>query len=36
MIKTTKAESPLSNGVVERHNLILADLLERVLEETNL
>ena len=32
--KTTAAESPWSNDLVERHNLILADMLDKVLEET--
>ena len=32
--QTTAAESPWSNGFVERHNLILADRLDKVLEET--
>ena len=34
VIQTTAAESPWSNGFVERHNLILADRLDKVLEET--
>ena len=34
VIKTTEAELPWSNYLVERHNLILADILDRVLEET--
>ena len=32
--KLTGAESPWSNGLVERHNLILADMLDRILEES--
>ena len=32
--KTTAAESPWSNDLVERHNLILADMLDKVLKET--
>lgn len=34
VIKTTAAESLWSNGLVKRHNLILADMLGEVLEET--
>ena len=34
VVKTTAAESPWSNGLVERHNLILADMLDKALEET--
>ena len=34
VIETTAAESPRSNNLVERHNLILADVLDKVLEET--
>ena len=33
-IKTTAAEAPWSNGLVERHNLILSEMLDKVLEET--
>ena len=32
--KLTSAESPCSNGLVERHNLVLADMLDKILEET--
>ena len=32
--KLTGAESPWSNGLVERHNLILGDMLDRILEES--
>ena len=32
--KLTGAESPWSNGLVERHNLILGDMQDRILEET--
>ena len=34
-IKTTAAESPWSNGIVERHNLTLSNMLDKVLHETN-
>ena len=33
--KTTAAESPWSNGIVERHNLIISQMLDKVLYETN-
>ena len=33
-IKTTAAESPWSNGLVERHNLVLANMLDKVIDET--
>ena len=33
-IKTTSAESPWSNRLVERHNLVLAEILNKVLEDT--
>ena len=32
-VKTTGAEAPWSNGLIERHNLIIANMLDRVLEE---
>ena len=32
-IQTTGAESPWSNGIVERHNLVLSEMLNKVLEE---
>ena len=32
--KLTSVESPWSNGLVERHNLVLADMLDKILEET--
>ena len=34
VIKTTTAESSWANGFGERHNLIFADMLDKVLEET--
>jgi len=34
-VKVTAAESPWSNGIVERHNLIISDMLDRILFETN-
>ena len=30
---TTPAESPFSNGIVERHNLILAEAMEKTIED---
>ena len=33
-IKTPAAESSWSNGLVKRHNLILADMPDKALEET--
>ena len=33
-IKTTPAESPWSNGMVERHNAIIAGMLDKVLSDT--
>ena len=33
-VHTTAAESPWSNGLVERHNLILADMLNKVIADT--
>ena len=35
VVKTTGAESPWSNGLVERHNLIISEMLDRVLEDCN-
>ena len=34
MVKVTAAESPFSNGLVERHNFIIADMMDKVLEES--
>ena len=34
VIKTRAAESRWSNGLIKRHNLILVDMLDKVLEET--
>ena len=34
-IKTTPAESPWSNGMVERHNAIIAGMLDKVLADTS-
>ena len=34
-ILTTAAESPWSNGVTERHNALLAGMVEKVMEDTN-
>ena len=36
VFKLTAAEAPFSNGLVERHNLITADMLDKVLEESNI
>ena len=33
-VKTTGAEAPWSNGLVERHNLVLSEMLNKVLEDT--
>ena len=33
VIKTAATESPWSNDLVEKHNLILADIFDKVLEE---
>ena len=35
-VKTTAAESPWSNGVVERHNLILADMLDKITADNDI
>ena len=32
-VKTTAAESPWSNGLVERHNAVIAEMLDKVLDE---
>ena len=32
-VKVTAAESPFSNGLVERYNFIIADMMDKVLEE---
>ena len=34
-IKSTTAESPWSNGINERHNAILADMVKNIKEDTN-
>ena len=34
-IKKTEAESSWSNDLVERHNLVLASMLDKVLEDTS-
>ena len=31
-VKVTAAESPFSNGLAERHNVITADIMDKVLE----
>ena len=34
-VKTTAAESPWSNGLVERHNFVLSDKLDKILHDNN-
>ena len=34
-VKTTAAESPWSNGLAERHNLVLSDMLDKILHDNN-
>ena len=34
-VKTTAAESPWSNGIVERHNLVISEMLDKVLHDFN-
>ena len=34
-VRTTGAESPWSNGIVERHNRTIAEMLDKILEENN-
>ena len=36
VFKLTAAEAPFSTGLVERHNLIIADMLDKVLEESSI
>ena len=36
VVKTTAAQAPFSNGLVKRHNLILAEMLDKTLESSNL
>ena len=33
-VKTTSVESPWSNGLIGWHNLVLAEILDKVLEDT--
>ena len=33
-VKVTGAESPFSNGLVERHNFIITDMMDKTLEES--
>ena len=35
-VKVTAAESPFSNGLVERHNMIIGNMLDKVLEDQQL
>ena len=35
-INVTAAESPFSNGLVERHNMIIANMLDKILEDQQL
>ena len=32
-VKVTAAESPFSNGLVERHNMLIANMLDKILED---
>ena len=34
-VKTTAAESPWSNSLVERHNLVLSERLDKIIDETD-
>ena len=34
-VHTTGAESPWSNGIIEGHNLVLSEMLNKVLEENH-
>ena len=34
VIKTTAAESPWSNGLVERHNMIMGDMIKKTQADT--
>ena len=34
-VKTTAAESPQSNGLAERHNLVLSEMLDKIIDETD-
>ena len=34
-VKTTAAESPWSNSLVERHNLVLSEMLDKKIDETD-
>ena len=34
-VKTTAAESPWSNGLVERHSLVLSEMLDKIIDETD-
>ena len=36
VFKLTATEPPFSNGLVERHNLIIVDMLDKVLRESNI
>ena len=35
IVKTTAAESPWSNSLVERHNLVLSERLVKIIDETD-
>ena len=35
-VKVTAAESPFSNGLVKRHNMIIANMLDKILEDQQL
>ena len=34
-IHTTRAESPWSNGIVEKHNSVIGNMIEKVLADVN-
>ena len=35
ILKTTAAESPWSNGLVERHNMIISEMLDKVILDSH-
>ena len=34
-VKTTAAESPWNNGLVERHNLVISEMVDKIIDETD-
>lgn len=36
VLKFTAAEASFSTGLVERHNMIIVDMLDKVLDESNI